>query len=127
VCSLTNSLTIAHPQYLWPRVNRVATVYYAIDAVSDPNANSEIQAAIAASNTDFPGVIQWVSWTSSHQPNYVDINPSADDTGGQCKANEGYEAIPAQSMTGSTSCIIGTILYKMGHIAVRVASPHEAN
>jgi hypothetical protein len=111
-----DSLSIAYSQYLWPKVNGVATVYYVIDSQSDPNATPKIQSAIAISNADFPGVLQWVLWNDSLGPNYVDINLSASNTSGVCEANEGYESIPAQSMTGSTNCTIGTILHEMGHV-----------
>jgi hypothetical protein len=111
-----DSLSIAYSQYLWPKVKGVATVYYLIDSQSDPNATPNIQAAIATSNADFPGVLQWVPWNSSLGPNYVDINLSASNTSGICEANEGYEAIPAQPMTGSTNCTLGTILHEMGHV-----------
>lgn len=111
-----DSLAVAYSQELWPKVNGVATVLYIIDPASDPNASAKIQAALGIFNSDFPGVIQWVPWTSSAGPNYVDINLSADDTSGVCEANEGYEAIPAQPMTGSTDCTVGTILHEMGHV-----------
>lgn len=117
------SLAIAFPipnpngETLWPKVGAVATVFYVIDSASDPNATSKIDAAITTFNADFPNVIQWVQWTnSSPSPNYVDINLSASDTSGQCEANEGYEAKPAQPMTGSTACTVGTILHEMGHV-----------
>jgi len=108
--------TIAYSQYLWPKVNGVATVYYTIDPNSDPNATPKINAAIAQFNADFPGLIQWVQWSSQLGPNYVDINLSADDFSGSCEAAEGYEGIPAQPMTGSTLCTVGTILHEMGHV-----------
>ena len=111
-----DTLSIAYSQYLWPKVNGVATVYYLIDSQSDPNATAKIQAALAISNADFPGVLQWVPWSASVGPNYVDINLSASNTSGICEANEGYEAIPAQPMSGSTDCTIGTILHEMGHV-----------
>jgi Astacin (Peptidase family M12A)/Chitobiase/beta-hexosaminidase C-terminal domain/Divergent InlB B-repeat domain len=111
-----DSLAVAYSQGLWPKVNGVATVFYAIDAASDPNALSKIQAAIGTFNADFPGLLQWVPWTSSVGPNYVDIDLNAADTSGVCEADEGYEAIPMQPMTGSTNCTIGTILHEMGHV-----------
>src|SRR5271170_7789814 len=110
------SVGIAYKSGLWPKVAGVATVYYVIDSASDPNATPKIQTAINQFNSDFPGLIQWVSWTSSDGPNYVDINLSASDTSGQCEALEGYLAKPAQPMTGSTDCTVGTILHEMGHI-----------
>ncbi len=110
------SLTVASTQSLWPQVGGVATVYYVIDAASDPNATPNINTAIAQSNADFPGLLQWVPWTSADGPNYVDINLSADDFSGECEAAEGYDGVPAQPMTGSTACAIGTILHEMGHV-----------
>jgi hypothetical protein len=109
------SLTEAYPQNLWPQVGGVATVYYQIDAASDPAATPNIDAAIKIFNADF-GFIQWVAWNSTLGPNYVDINLSASDTSGVCEANEGYEAVPAQPMTGSTRCTVGTLLHEMGHV-----------
>ncbi len=111
-----DAYTVAYPQYLWPKVAGIATVYYVIDPASDPNATPSIQAAIAQFNADFPGVIQWVAWTAPAGPNYVDINLNAGDTTGICEANEGYAAIPAQPMTGSTRCNVGTLLHEMGHV-----------
>ncbi len=113
---LPASLTVAYPQNLWPRVGGVATVYYQIDSASDPAATPNINAAIGTFNGDFGGVIQWVPWNSTLGPNYVDINLSASDGSGQCEADEGYDAVPAQPMTGSTNCTIGTILHEMGHV-----------
>src|SRR5580698_9290656 len=110
------TLAIAYSQGLWPPVSGVATVYYSIDSASDPNATPKINAAINTFNADFMGVIQWVPWTSADGPNYVDIDLSADNTSGECEANEGYEAIPAQPMNGSTNCTVGTILREMGHV-----------
>jgi len=113
-----DSLTVAYSGDLWPKVVGVATVYYAIDASSDSNATAKIDTAIQTFNADFKNVIQWVLWNSSspQQPYYVDINLSASDTSGECEANEGFENIPAQPMTGSTNCTIGTILHEMGHV-----------
>ena len=111
-----DSISIAYPSTLWPKVSGVATVYYIIDSASDPNATSKIQTAISTFNADFPGIIQWMGWTSAKGPNYVDINLSSADLSGTCEAEEGYAAIPAEPMTGSTSCTVATILHEMGHI-----------
>lgn len=114
---ITNTLGIAYPQYLWPKASDgVATVYYTIDAASDPAATPKINAAIKIFNADFSGVIQWVPWSSSLSPYYVDINLSASNFSGECEANEGYEGVAAQPMTGSTNCTVGTILHEMGHV-----------
>jgi Astacin (Peptidase family M12A)/Chitobiase/beta-hexosaminidase C-terminal domain/Divergent InlB B-repeat domain len=109
------SLTVAYPQNLWPQVGGVATVYYVIDSASDPSATPNIDAAVKIFNADF-SFIQWVPWNSTLGLNYVDINLSASDGSGQCEANEGYDAVPAQPMTGSTLCTIGTLLHEMGHV-----------
>lgn len=113
-----DSMTTAYSQYLWPKVIGVATVYYTIDADSDPQATPTINAAVAQFNADFPGVIQWVQWNPQNpqSPNYVDINLSGFDFSGSCEAAEGYEAIPAQPMTGSFLCTQGTLLHEMGHV-----------
>ena len=49
-------------------------------------------------------------------PELRDINLSASNTSGQCEALDGYLAKPAQPMTGSTDCTVGTILHEMGHV-----------
>jgi len=114
----TDSMTTAYSQYLWPKVNGVATVYYVIDANSDPQATPTINAAIAQFNSDFPNVIQWVLWNPQNppSPNYVDINLSGSDFSGTCETSEGYEAIPAQPMTGSFLCTEATVLHELGHV-----------
>lgn len=114
----SDSMTTAYSQYLWPKASGVATVYYIIDANSDPNATPTINDAIAQFNLDFPGLIQWVPWNpqAPQSPNYVDIDLSGDDYSGPCEASEGYEAIPAQPMGGSFLCTEGTILHEMGHV-----------
>lgn len=103
---------------LWPKVNGVATVYYVIDSASAPSAAANIATALATFNADFPRVIQWVVWNSpaTQGPYYVDINLQASDTSGQCEALEGYEAVAAQRMWGSSTCTVGTILHEMGHV-----------
>ncbi|MGO9125626.1 MAG: choice-of-anchor D domain-containing protein [Terriglobales bacterium] len=112
------SMTTAYSQYLWPKVSGVATVYYIIDANSDPAATPTINAAIAQFNADFPDLIQWVQWDPQDPqgPNYVDINLSGSNFSGSCEASEGYEAIPAQPMGGSFLCTEGTVLHEMGHV-----------
>jgi hypothetical protein len=116
-------LTVASAQSTWPRVGGVATVYYvnANASATDPTdvaANANIQTAINTSNADFPSLLQWVPWTSveADGPNYVEIDLNEYDSSGECEALEGYEAVPAQPMTGSAVCAVGTILHEMGHI-----------
>jgi hypothetical protein len=113
-----NALGTAYGSTLWPKVSGVADVFYKIDSASDPNATANIQAAIKRFNSDFTGVIAWVPWTSAatQGPNYVDINLASTNTSGQCEALEGYLAVPAQRMWGSTTCTVGTILHEMGHV-----------
>jgi hypothetical protein len=108
----------AYASTLWPKVNGVATVYYVIDSASASSASANIATAIATFNADFPGVIHWVKWTNpaTQGPYYVDINLMASDTSGQCEALEGYEAVAAQRMWGSSTCTVGTILHEMGHV-----------
>jgi hypothetical protein len=113
-----HSLSEAYAASLWPKVNGVATVYYVIDANSDSSATPAIDQAIATFNADFPGIVQWVKWTSasSQGPNYVDIDLAKSNTSGQCEATEGYQAVAAQAMGGSGTCTVGTILHEMGHV-----------
>jgi hypothetical protein len=112
----TNGFGTPYPAGLWPKVNGVATVFYVIDAASDKNVTPRIDAAIAAFNGDFPGVIQWVHWTPQQGPNYVDINLDKSNTTGICEALEGYEKVPAQMMWGSAKCTLATLLHEMGHV-----------
>src|ERR1700674_1383989 len=51
-----DSIGVAYSSSLWPKVAGVATVYYVIDAASDPNATPKIQTAINQFNSDFTGV-----------------------------------------------------------------------
>ncbi len=97
---------------LWPQVAGVATVYYQINGASGDVTN--INAAITQFNNDFPGVIQWVNSTGSG--NYAEFNLSTSDTSGTCEAYVGYQATPAQPVTGSASCDESTILHEMGHV-----------
>lgn len=107
---------IATPSELWPKVSGVATVYYYIEPASGDTAN--LTTAIQTFNADFSGLIQWVQLESvgSGSPNYVDINLDANDTSGECEANEGYEAMQGQPMGGSGSCTVTTLLHEMGHV-----------
>ncbi len=113
-----NLVAVAYKSALWPKVNGVATVYYQVDAASDPNATTKINAAISTFNADFAGVIQWTLWNSPNTqgPYYVDISLNPNDFSGQCEALEGYEAVAGQLMTGSTACTAGTLLHEMGHV-----------
>jgi len=111
-----DSLSIAYPQYLWPKVGGVATVYYAIDKGSDPNATPNIDAAIGIFNADFKNDVQWVPWQPALGPNFVDINLNAANLNGICEADVGYQAVPAQPMAGAANCTIGTLLHEMGHV-----------
>lgn len=114
---IANSVGIAYPQYLWPPVNGgIPIVYYVIDAQSDPNATPNIEAAIATFNADFKGVIQWMPWSSTLGPYYVDILLDASNLSGQCESLVGYQATAGQMMGGATNCTIGTLLHEMGHV-----------
>ncbi len=106
------STGVAGTGNLWPQVGGVATVYYQINGASGDVTN--INAAITQFNADFPGVIQWVNSTGSG--NYAEFNLSTSDTSGTCEAYVGYQATPAQPVTGSASCDESTILHEMGHV-----------
>ncbi|MBV9340035.1 MAG: choice-of-anchor D domain-containing protein [Acidobacteria bacterium] len=109
----TGSAGVAYSSYLWPQVNGVATVYYAIDPQSQNVSN--IRAAIAQFNSDFTGLIQWVPHTT--QATWVDINLS-NGSNGMCEAEEGYQpnSPQPQPMGGASNCTLGTILHEMGHV-----------
>ena len=117
----SNMATTAYPQYLWPPVSGVATVYYVNANANSMNtaemaANANIATAVGIFNADFKGVIQWVPWVTGDSTYYVEINLDAGNYTGQCEAIEGFQNVAAQPMTGSVTCAVGTLLHEMGHI-----------
>jgi hypothetical protein len=113
------SVGIAYPQFMWPKVGGVAQIPYTIDPGNGSAQVSNINAAISAYNSAFSGVIQFVPYVS--QPNWVNIFLDPNDMTGVCEADEGDDAgypfnVPPQQVTGSGSCTIATILHEFGHV-----------
>jgi len=111
-----NSVGIAFPQYLWPKVGNVYQVPYTIDEASGDVTN--IKAAITQFNATFAGVIQFVMHGS--ETNYVDFDLDPNTNNGVCEATEGDAGIGEQFATGAggtkNPCTVATILHEMGHI-----------
>ncbi len=111
-----NSVGIAFPQYLWPKVGNIYQVPYTIDSQSGDVAN--IQTAISQFNSTFSGVIEFVQ--HSTETNYVDFNFDPNSNNGVCEATEGDAGIGEQFATGAggtqNPCTVATVLHEMGHI-----------
>lgn len=105
-----DSVGVAYSQYLWPKVGSVYQVPYIIDPASGDLTN--LNAAITQFNSTFAGVIQFVARTT--EADYVNFNFDANNLSGVCDANEG-RAGGEQTVAGSGSCTVATILHEMGH------------
>jgi hypothetical protein len=112
-----NSITIEpnffSPTGLWPVVNGVARVPYTITNVNSANT-SNINAAIAESNSQLAGVVQWEPATSS-DVNYVNFDFDPTNLSGACEAYVGMIGGP-QTIGGSINCTTTTIMHEMGHV-----------
>jgi hypothetical protein len=111
-----NAITIA-PNFfstsgLWPVVNGVARVPYTITNVNAANT-SNINAAIAESNTQLAGVLQWQPATTS-DVNLVNFDFDPTNLSGACEANVGMTG-KTQTIGGSINCTTTTIMHEMGH------------
>jgi hypothetical protein len=106
----SQSVGIAYSQYLWPKVGSVYQVPYTIDPASGDVTN--LNAAISQFNNTFPGVIQFVARGS--QTDYVNFDFDPNNTSGACDSNEG-RAGGEQTVGGSGTCAVATILHEMGH------------
>jgi hypothetical protein len=103
------SVGVAYAQYLWPKnAQGVAQIPYII---TTPATN--LNAALMAFNNTFPNVIQFVPLGS--QTDYVNFNFEAGNTSGQCESYVGRVG-GEQTVTGSVSCSLGTLLHEMGHV-----------
>jgi hypothetical protein len=105
-----NSMGLAYAQYLWPKVGSVYQVPYIIDPSSGDQAN--LDTAIGEFNNDFVGVIQFVAHTT--ETDYVNFDFDPNNFSGSCEAYEGRVG-GEQTVGGSASCTIATILHEMGH------------
>ena len=104
------SIGIAYAQYLWPKVGSVYQVPYIIDPASGDLTN--LNAAISQFNSTFAGVIQFVARGS--ETDYVNFSFDPNNTSGVCEAYEGRVG-GEQTVGGSGSCTVATILHEMGH------------
>ncbi len=100
----------AYSSYFWPKVGSVYQIPYIIDPASGDLTN--LNTAISQFNSTFSGVIQFVTRTS--QTDYVNFNFDSNNTSGVCEAYEGRVG-GEQTVGGSGSCTVATILHEMGH------------
>ncbi len=107
---MRNSMGIAYTQYLWPKVGSVYQVPYMIDPSSGDQAN--LNTAINQFNSNFSGVIQFVPHTN--ETDYVNFDFDPNNFSGSCEAYEGRVG-GEQTVGGSASCTVATILHEMGH------------
>ena len=105
-----NSMGLAYTQYLWPKVGSVYQVPYIIDPSSGDQAN--LNTAIGEFNNEFAGIIQFVAHTT--ETDYVNFDFDPNNFSGSCEAYEGRVG-GEQTVGGSASCTIATILHEMGH------------
>jgi hypothetical protein len=105
-----DSFGIAYSQYFWPKVGSVYQVPYIIDPASGDTTN--LNTAISQFNNTFTGVIQFVARGS--ETDYVNFNFDPNNHSGVCEAFEGRVG-GEQTVGGSGSCTVATILHEMGH------------
>jgi hypothetical protein len=106
----SDSLGVAYPSYLWPKVNGVVQIPYIIDAASGDLTN--LNAAITAFNAAFQGLIQLIVRTNQSDYLHFDFDP--DNFSGVCEAYEGRVG-GEQTVGGSAACTTATILHELGH------------
>jgi hypothetical protein len=98
---------VAYPASLWPKVGSVFNVPYIIT-----NGSANLSTAISQFNSTFAGFIQWVPRTA--ETDYVNISLDPLNLNGICESSVGRIG-GEQSMGGSASCSVGTLLHEMGH------------
>ncbi|HTR23592.1 MAG TPA: choice-of-anchor D domain-containing protein [Terriglobales bacterium] len=108
--AIGNSMGLAYTQYLWPKVGSVYQVPYVIDPSSGDVTN--LNTAISQFNSNFSGVIQFVPRTN--ETDYVNFNFDPNNFSGSCETYEGRVG-GEQTVGGSGSCTVATILHEMGH------------
>lgn len=99
----------ASPTGLWPIVNGVVRVPYTMTTVNAANIN----AAIAESNSQLAGVVQWISATAS-DVDLVNFNFTAGQQNGSCESIVGMQG-GTQTIGGAANCTTVTVLHEMGH------------
>jgi hypothetical protein len=95
---------------LWPVVNGIVRIPYTNPSLVNA---TNVNAAIAESNTQLAGIVQWVPATAS-DVNLVEFDFSAEIPDGGCESSVGMIG-KTQSIGGSYTCTTTTILHEMGH------------
>jgi len=95
---------------LWPVVNGVVRVPYTNPSLVNA---ANINAAIAESNAQMAGVVEWVPATAS-DVNLVEFDFDPGQGGGGCESAVGMVG-GTQYIGGSYTCTTTTILHEMGH------------
>jgi hypothetical protein len=108
--SLTITPNFSSSTGLWPVVNGIVRVPYTNP--SGINATN-VNAAIAESNTQLAGIVQWVPALASDF-NLVQFDFAAGGNG-SCEALAGMQGGGPQYIGGSGNCTTTTILHEMGH------------
>ena len=106
----SDGLGVAYSNYLWPKVGSVYQVPYIVDPASGNTSN--LNSAISQFNSTFTGVIQFVARTT--ETDYVNFDFDPNNFSGSCEAFEGRVG-GEQTVGGSGSCTVATILHEMGH------------
>jgi hypothetical protein len=103
------SYGVDYAKYLWPKVGSQYQIPYVIASGSGDLTN--LNNAIAQFNSTFSN-IQFVALTS--QTDYVNFDFDPNNFSGECEAIVG-RAGGEQTVGGSGSCTVATILHEMGH------------
>jgi hypothetical protein len=103
------SYGVDYAKYLWPKVGSQYQIPYVIASGSGDLSN--LNNAIAQFNSTFSN-IQFVAFTS--QTDYVNFYFDPNNFSGECEAIVG-RAGGEQTVGGSGSCTVATILHEMGH------------
>ena len=108
-----DSVSVAYPQYLWPKVGNQYQIPYITTAGSGDLTN--LNSAITQFNNTFSN-IKFVARTT--ETDYVNFYFDPNNNSGQCEATVG-RAGGQQSVGGaggsSNPCTVATILHEMGH------------
>jgi len=99
---------------LWPVVSGVVRVPYTIDPSNAPPTVTNIDSALAESNTQLTGVVHWTPATGSDD-NFVNFIFDSNDQSGACEAIVGMQGQGSQPISGAGNCTVNTILHEMGH------------
>jgi len=108
-----DSISVAYPQYLWPKVGNQYQIPYIITSGSGNLTN--LNAAISQFNSTFSN-IQFVARTT--QTDYVNFDFDPNDNSAQCEAYVGR--VGGEQQVGGSGgsfnpCPVATILHEMGH------------